>query len=60
MVKNYGFEIDEQMEWFEIKKKVMEIMRENGVLVGKQFYMEILLILCFEIKILVLSGGVIY
>lgn len=35
MAKNYGFEIDEQMEWPEIKKKVMETMRENGVPVGK-------------------------
>lgn len=36
MAKNYGFEIDEQMEWPEIKKKVMETMRENGVPVDDQ------------------------
>lgn len=35
MAKNYGFEIDEQMEWPEIKEKVMQVMREKGVPVGK-------------------------
>lgn len=34
MAKNYGFEIDEQMEWPEIKEKVMQVMREKGVPVG--------------------------
>ena len=38
MAKNYGFEINEQMEWPEIKEKVMEAMREKGVPVGKYRY----------------------
>lgn len=36
MAKNYGFEIDEQMEWPEIKEKVMQVMREKGVPVDDQ------------------------
>ena len=38
MAKNYGFEINEQMEWPEIKEKIMEAMREKGVPVGKYRY----------------------
>ncbi|XP_022286157.2 uncharacterized protein LOC111099090 [Crassostrea virginica] len=36
MAKNYGFEINEQMEWPEVKEKIMEAMREKGVPVDDQ------------------------
>ncbi|XP_048753655.2 uncharacterized protein LOC125664898 [Ostrea edulis] len=36
MAKNYGFEINEQMEWPEIKEKIMGVMREKGVPVDDQ------------------------
>lgn len=42
MAKNYGFEINEQMEWPEVKEKIMEAMREKGVPVGKYRYILIL------------------
>ncbi|XP_061162815.1 uncharacterized protein LOC133172027 [Saccostrea echinata] len=36
MAKDYGFEINEEMEWPEIKQKIMEVMREKGVPVDDQ------------------------
>jgi hypothetical protein len=38
MAKNYGFEINEEMEWPEIKEKIMNVMREKGVPVGMYMF----------------------